>query len=99
MKFELLNDIPSDSRYDREYVNKAFIVMFSEKYLFKNIKSGMTRMDILEKLRQTKRHNTIKGIKLEICCSFYFENYFISRFLQLCLNIESHQVKVTQWSD
>lgn len=80
MKFELLNDLPRNSHYDREYINKAFTVMFSDKYLFKYIRSGMTRKDLLEKLRQTKRYNTIKGIKLKIGF-LYFDNYYLSRFL------------------
>lgn len=76
MKLELLNDLPRDSHYDREYINKAFTVMFSEKYLFKYIRSGMTRKDLLEKLRQTKRYNTIKGTKLKISF-FHFDNNYL----------------------
>lgn len=80
MKLELLNDLARDSRYDREYINKAFTVMFSEKYLLKYIRSGMTRKDLLEKLRQKKRYNTIKAIKLKIGF-FYFDDNYLSPFL------------------
>lgn len=61
-KLKYLDDFSSNPDQDRDYINKFFIAMFSEKYLFKKIQNGMARHTLLEKLRETKRYVTIKGI-------------------------------------
>lgn len=57
----LLDDIPDSPNYDREYINKLFAVVFTDKYLRKQIEKGLSREQILTNLRGTKRHTTIQG--------------------------------------
>lgn len=47
--------------YDREFINKLFAVLFSEKYLTKLIENGMSREQILSHIRDTNRCATMKG--------------------------------------
>lgn len=62
-KVDMLDLIPDGPSNDREFVNKAFSVVFSDGYLEKLIKNGADRQKILEHLREKKRHATIKGKK------------------------------------
>lgn len=55
---DLIADGPTS---DREYINKAFSVVFSDTYMNKLIKKGVDRADALKQLREKKRHATIKG--------------------------------------
>lgn len=66
-KMDLVNDIPNGPNYDRDFINKIFIVVYSEKYLNKQITKGSGRDKILAQLRETKRYLAIKG-----------EYYFVS---------------------
>lgn len=59
---DIIDDIPTGPSYDREFINKIFAVVFSDSYLNKLIRKGLDREKVLGKLRETKRHTTIKGI-------------------------------------
>lgn len=60
-KMNLVNDIPKGPNYDRDFINKIFTVVYSEKYLNKQVTKGSGRDRILAQLRETKRHLAIKG--------------------------------------
>lgn len=53
--------VPDGTANDREYINKAFSVVFSDNYIGKLIKKGANRQNVLEQLRGKKRYATIKG--------------------------------------
>lgn len=74
-KMNLLNEITDDIKNDRKFVNYAFAAMYSDKYLKKKVISGLDREKILQKLRETKRHETIKS---------KFLNSFSESFFVLC---------------
>lgn len=60
-KMDLVNDIPKGPNYDRDFINKIFTVVYSEKYLNKQVTKGSGRDKILAQLRETKRYLAIKG--------------------------------------
>lgn len=60
-KVDLLDTISDVPKSDREYINRAFSVVFSDSYINKLIKKGFNRASILEQLRGKKRYATIKG--------------------------------------
>lgn len=61
VKMEVLEDIPDGPSHDREFVNKYFTAFFSNKYIKKLISKGLNRKHILDKLRSSKRHDTMKS--------------------------------------
>lgn len=62
IKMESLNDIPDGPNHDREFINKYFTAFFSNKYIKKLISKGLDRKQILDKLRTSKRHDTMKSM-------------------------------------
>lgn len=56
-----LETIPGDSSSDRTYMNTQFFVVFSEKYLKKQVKKGLSRKDALSKFRDSNRYEIMKG--------------------------------------
>lgn len=65
-QMDLLDVISDGPTNDREYVNKAFSVVFSDSYLTKLIKKGSDRAAILKDLREKKRYATIKSKNLNL---------------------------------
>lgn len=59
---ELLNAIPSLPTNDKDFVNKAFGIVYGNSYLYKLIQKGLGREQCLIELRKTKRYATIKGL-------------------------------------
>lgn len=59
----MLDLIPDGPSNDREFINKAFSVVFSDGYIKKLMKNGADRQNVLDQLRGKKRHATIKGEK------------------------------------
>lgn len=73
---DIIDDIPSGPSYDRDFINKIFAVMFTDKYLNKLVLKGLTRDKTLNRLRGTRRHHTIKGeLLIEIMISL--NNFFL----------------------
>lgn len=56
--------ISSDPGSDRSYVNAQFFVFFSEKKIFRRIKKGLSREQVLDEFRQSDRYEIMKGIKI-----------------------------------
>lgn len=62
-----LETIPSTGSGDRLYVNTSFTVFFSDKYIKKRIKKckkleiSKLREEVLKILRESDRHQTMKG--------------------------------------
>lgn len=57
----MLDMIPDGTANDREFINKAFSVVFSDNYIEKLMKKGADRQNVLVQLREKKRYATIKG--------------------------------------
>lgn len=81
---DLIDDIPNGANYDREFVNKIFAVLFTDKYLNKLINRGSQREQILAHLRGTKRYYTIKGI-----CSYSVFNTHYNIFVIVSHNFSN----------
>lgn len=56
-----LETISGDPNCDRTYVNTQFFVVFSEKYLKKQVKKGLSRKEMLSKFRDSNRYEVMKG--------------------------------------
>lgn len=64
-----MGTIPTNGIGDRLYVNQSFATFFSDKYINKKIKkcmkrgidAGKLREEVLKILRESDRHQTIKG--------------------------------------
>lgn len=77
-----LDTIPSTPSYDRAYINQAFSIFLSEEYIIKKIKKCIKkgidpkklRAEVLKKLRESERHQIMKGKSASI-------NYKIISFL------------------
>lgn len=54
-KMDILETISS------EPIVNSFFTVFSEKYLRKQIKKGLTRNDVLKKMPDSNRHKVMKG--------------------------------------
>lgn len=78
---KFLNDLPDDPHYDREYINKFYTIVFSEKYLMKKLRSGKNRTEMLQILRGTKRYATMKGIYLSSVACFHLFFFHINIFI------------------
>lgn len=62
----MLDLVPDGPANDREYINKAFSVVFPDDFIKKLIKKGAGRQIVLEQLREKKRYATIKGKRIDI---------------------------------
>lgn len=60
-KMEFLDTISSEPTADRLFINTFFFIVFSEKYLRKQIKKGLNRTEVLNKMRDSNRHKVMKG--------------------------------------
>lgn len=61
---EMMSDIgrvSGDADADRKYINDLFKVLFPENYFKKQIKKGLTCDGILSKIRESSKHETMKG--------------------------------------
>lgn len=61
-KAGVLETIPTDSFADRLFINSEFSMLFSEKYLRKQMKKGLDRAEVLTKFRSSGRHDVMKGM-------------------------------------
>lgn len=61
-KIAELNDVPMGPTYDRQYINKSFTVFFSERYMKKLIAAGLSRSNMLDKLRSSKRYSILADL-------------------------------------
>lgn len=60
-KMKILDTIPSSPAGDRLFINSLFFIIFSEKYILKQMKKGMDREKVLAKFRGSNRHQVMKG--------------------------------------
>lgn len=58
---EILDTIPTAPFADREFVNAQFSMIFSEKYLKKQLKKRLDRKAVLKNFRECGRHDVMKG--------------------------------------
>lgn len=88
-----MDTISGDAASDRKYVNSCFFIIFPLEYIEKQIKKTPSRKLVLEKLRGTKRYETMNGqfqmkifsvsyCLLIIANSFMFTDLFDYRVLQ-----------------
>lgn len=56
-----LEMVPQKEASDRNYINTQFFMFFSEKYVRKQVKRGLSRKEVLSKLRDSNRYETMKG--------------------------------------
>lgn len=58
----MLHTIPNEASFDRDFINKLFVVFFPESYIQHQLKKeGVDRKSILNVLRDKKRYETAKG--------------------------------------
>lgn len=55
-----LDSISGDAPFDRLFINTHFTIMFSEKYIRKQMKKGLDRKNILVKFRDSNRYEIMK---------------------------------------
>lgn len=60
---DALDIIPGSPAHDREFINKIFLVFFTNSYIRKQMKNGADRKTILKVLREKKRYDTVQGKK------------------------------------
>lgn len=80
-----LETISGHPESDRDYINSISFMFFSEKYLRKQVKKGLSREEVLAKLRDSKRYDIIKGLsryyshKISMCKIIYL--FLFCRFV------------------
>lgn len=60
-KLKLIKAISSDSKYDRDFINKYFDIVFKKKQLKKLVREHKNRSRVLEILRQSPEYATMKS--------------------------------------
>lgn len=55
-----LDSISGDAGFDRLFINTHFAIMFSEKYIRKQVKKGLDRKNILDKFRSSNRYEIMQ---------------------------------------
>lgn len=60
--FDFLKNISGNPESDRQYINKFFSFVYSEKYLMSLASKVQSRELVLQKLRESKRCASMKGI-------------------------------------
>lgn len=71
---DILNAISGNISNDRDFINKAFAIVFSDAYIRKLIKKGLNRQDVLKEMRETKRYATIKGMSFWYFFLMFYPN-------------------------
>lgn len=61
-QMDILDNIPSDSKNDRLFINTAFFIFFTERKIRKQIKNGIVRDAVLEKFRSSSKYGLMKSI-------------------------------------
>lgn len=56
-----LQVIASTPSFDRPFINALFLMVFTDKYIRKQLKKGLNREDILTKFRDSDRYETMKS--------------------------------------
>lgn len=57
-----LKTMSSAPTFDKTFINTSFTVFFTEKYLKKQKKKGLDRKTILQKCRDSSRHETMRNV-------------------------------------
>lgn len=57
-----LKFISSSQLFDRSFINSSFLIFFTEKYILKQKKKGLTRKEVLNKFRESSRYETMKNM-------------------------------------
>lgn len=52
--------ISGDTTFDRTFVNAQFLIVLTEKYIFKKIKKGFSREEILKICRESNRYDIMR---------------------------------------
>lgn len=58
---EILDTIPTAPFADREFINTQFTMIFSERYLKKQLNKRLDRKEVLKNFRECRRHEVMKG--------------------------------------
>lgn len=61
-----IETISGEASSDRRYVNEIFFIIFSEKYITKQVKKGLSWDELLSKFRDSNRHELMKGQFLKL---------------------------------
>lgn len=56
-----LETISGREESDRNYVNELILIIFTEKYIKKQVANGLTWYNVLQKFRESNRYETMKG--------------------------------------
>lgn len=57
-----IETISGEAAADRRFINDIFFIIFSEKYIMKQVKKGLSWEELLTKFRASNRHELMKDL-------------------------------------
>lgn len=57
-----LETISSAQQFYREFINSGYLVFFCEKYCRRQVKKGLSREQMLKKIRDSNRYETLQNV-------------------------------------